>query len=344
MQNVYDLVDLADLNAVARALEFPDLVLGRWLPNVTVARSDFRYVTNDRTPQPAARYIAPDAEAPIGGRPGLSERRGALPPVKEKAPLTESDQYLVERIAEALGGDMAATIFADGALRTRAILQRVELAKGEALATGKVSINDQGLKLTVDFGVPAEHMDVAPTVLWSDRANSTPLSDATLWRDTYVANSGQQPGAIVVSQQVMSDLQSNAEIIGSVAGTASGRTRVTREDVAALFVSEGLPAPEVYDAQYRSPTGTMVRAIPADRFVFLPAGGAGFGQTQFGITREAVELARGSYLGGDGQPGVPGVAVTTMKTFDPVEIWVKAAAVALPVISSPELIFSAEVR
>src|SRR5688500_6917590 len=145
MQNIYNLIDLGALTARLRGLIFDDLVLSRWLPNVNVDRTTFRYVTNDRTQQRAASFIPWDAEAPIGGRPGGVVRTGALPPIKEKRVLTESDQILVEQLANDVSPQMAGSIFGDAILGLRSILQRLELAKGEALSTGTITINERGL-------------------------------------------------------------------------------------------------------------------------------------------------------------------------------------------------------
>lgn len=339
MRNIYDLVDLEDLNGVVRELDFPDLVLNQWLPNVTVDRRSFKYATNDRAQLPAARYIAFDSPAPIGGRRGLTIREGPLPPLKEKSVLTESEQILADQLADVLPEGIVGSVYADAAERTRSILQRLELAKGEALSRGQVTIETGGVNTPLVFGVPAAQMDVAPAVLWTDHVNAVPLTNMTAWRDIYVAATGQQPGAIVTSQARVSDLALNAQLIGFY---GNGRTRITRDEINEVLTSEGLPEITVYDSQYKNPAGAMTRAIAADRFLFLPAPGANdLGQTQFGRTVEADTLrAEGSV---EFEDGPAGIAITTMKSDDPPEVWVKAAAIPLPVLTTPELIFSADV-
>ena len=343
MQNIYNLVDLGQVIARLRALIFPDLVLGRWLPNVTVNRTNYRYALNDRSQQRAASFIPWDAEAPIGGRPGMTVREGQLPPIKEKRVLTESDQILVESLSDVMSDAMVASVFGDAILGLRSILQRLELAKGEALSRGQVTINERGLILTVTFGVPSAHMDVAPGTLWTtaNLATATPLTNLTTWRDTYVANNGQAPGALVLSTETMSFLQRADEMVGAY---GTNRSRITREEVNALLQGEDLPTPTVYDAQYKNSAGSLTRAIAADRVLFLPDDSAGFGETQIGRTREAVELAGQADIDLDAAGGVPGIVAVTMKSFDPVELWTKVAGVALPVIEDPTLIFSADVR
>lgn len=340
MQNIYDLVDLGDLNAFIRGLQFPDLTLGRWLPNVGVDRNFYRYVLNDRSQRAAARYIAFDAEAPIAGRPGLSVRMGELPPIKEKSVLTESDQWLQEALSDVIPDTALATVFSDAALRVRAILQRLELAKGEALSKGKVTIDEGGQHLLpVAFGTPSPQMDVAPLTLWSDTEASTPLTNMVAWRAICIAN-GFTPEATLTSQAVTSLLQRNKEIRDFY---GNDRKFITRDELNAVLASEGFPTIDApYDAQYKNPGGSLTRAIDANRFVWLPANGQGFGEAQFGRTREAVELGgNGVDFGQIG--GTPGPVVVTMKSFDPVEIWVKAAAITLPVIQTPDQMFSAVV-
>lgn len=339
MQNVYDLVDLADVNEVIRTLDFDELVLGRYLPNMSYDRTSFRVLSNSRDTQRAARYIAFDREAPIGGRPGMIERQGAMPPIKEKSPLTESEQYALEALSGELSAALVASIYSDAVLRTRAILQRLEIARGEVLSAGVLTINEGRLNVTLDFGVPAAHMDVSPGTLWSDTTNATPLSDLTAWRDTYAENTGEQPGAIVVSSTVASLLQRNAEMIGAY---ASDRNRITRTEVNDLLASEELPTITVYDSMYRDVSGAKVRAIPSNRVLFLPSNPADLGETQLGRTREAVELA-GAGVDLRAAGGLPGLVVSTLRSWDPIAVWTKAAGIGLPVLHTPELVFSAVV-
>ena len=342
MRNVYDLIDLGALIARIRQETFPDLVLGRWLPNVPVDRTTFRYWTNDRSQRPSAKFMSFDSETPIGGRKGGTLREGSLPKFGEKIPFTESDTLLADALNQVSPG-AAANLFADAIAVTRSALQRLELAKGEVLSTGHLAINENDFIVDVDFGVPASHMDVAPATLWSvaNAATATPLTDLTTWRDTYVADTGQQPGAIVTSQRVVSSVVQNTNEVVSAINT--NRNRVTLEELNTLLESEGLPRITTYDAQYKNAAGVLTRAIADDRVLFLPDTSSGFGETQLGRTVESQILAGRPEVDLTEAGGLPGLVILTMTEDDPPTVWTKSAGIGMPVVEDPSLIFSADV-
>jgi hypothetical protein len=57
----------------------------------------------------------------------------------------------------------------------------------------------------------------------------------------------------------------------------------------------------------------------------------------WGTTAEAGQAAYG--LAGN----EPGIVAGTLETFDPVALWTKAAAIALPVVVNPNLTFVARI-
>src|SRR5690606_29219585 len=109
---------------------------------------------------------------------------------------------------------------------TGQVYNRVELAWGDVLADGVFSIEENGVKQQIDFGVPGDQI-VAPGTLWSDTTTSTPLSDLIAWSDVYEATNGVTPGRIATSQQVRRLAEKNKEIIDAVYGSTVGKTRVT---------------------------------------------------------------------------------------------------------------------
>ena len=343
MRNIYDLVDLGALIARVREIEFPDLVLGRWLPNVTVDRTTFKYWTNDRSQRPAAKFISFDSETPIGGRKGGALREGSLPKFGEKIPFTESDALLAGEL-EDLNPGVAADLFGDAIAVVRSALQRLELAKGEVLSTGSLTLaeGEGGINgIDLDFGVPGDHI-VAPATLWSNLGASTPLTNLVTWHDKYVADTGEAAGAIVTSTRVARLLQTNAtEVIPAI---SNQRNRVVREEVNALIESEGLPALTIYDAKYKNAAGVLQRAIADDKVIFLPAnGGAGFGETQLGRTVESQVLAARPEVDLTEAGGLPGLVVLTMAEDDPPTVWTKSAGIGIPVVEDPARILIADV-
>jgi hypothetical protein len=68
----------------------------------------------------------------------------------------------------------------------------VELAWGDVLADGVLTINENGVQQQVDYGIPSANKVTAAT-LWSTTATPRPLTDLLAWYDQYVALNGIGP-------------------------------------------------------------------------------------------------------------------------------------------------------
>lgn len=337
---IWDAIDPVELTGYVRAAladrEQNQLTLSRWLPNRTVNDLEFRFNAGGQGLIDAGVFRSYDAEARIAKRPSTIRVSGELPPLSEKIRLGEYDRLRQRNATQEIND----TVFNDAVRMMLALRARLELARGEALYRGRIDLSENGVIATIDFGRNAGHT-VAPGILWSTVATAVPLTDELGWIDTYVANTGVRPGAAICSTTVLGYLLRNAEYRALVGRNGFVPSRVSRADVDAIRQDYELPPLEIYDTQV-SVGGVATRVIPADRFVFVPPADANpetneLGGTLYGVTAEALEI---DGLEGTDEAGITAVA---MKTFDPVSIWTKAAAVAIPVLANPDLTFTADV-
>ncbi len=325
---------LADLNTNR-------FTLSRWLPNSTIDDLQYRFTKGGEGLVEAATFRAYDAENSIGSRPGVARVTGELPPIGRKIRLGEYDR-LRQRAADRRAGAIRNAILSDADRMTRAVAARMEMARGEALYSGKIVLAENGITATVDFGRKAGHTVTAGTV-WSNTASATPITDLMTWRDTYVASNGEEPGAIVTSRRVMGYLLQNAQIKALAYPGGTSATLVTQDTVNNVLAAFGLPPIYINDAQVR--VGQVAtRLIPDDRVLLLPAPGdandpstSQLGATLWGTTAESLEP---EFNLADAEPGIVAGAYSTK---EPVALWTKAAAIGLPVLANPDLSFCADV-
>lgn len=331
-----DYIAPADLTGYARAaladLEANQFTLSQWLPSRNVDDLTFRFTRGGEGLTEAATFRAYDAESPIGARPGFSRVTGELPPISRKIRLGEYDR-LRQRNAP---GEITTAIEDDATRMVRAVAARMELARGQALYTGTVVLNENGVIATVDFGRNAGHTVAAGTV-WSTTATATPLADLLTWQSTYVTTNGEPPGVILTSTRVVNFLLRNAEVRALLATVAGTPSIVSRDALNQVFGAYGLPPIMVYDAQVRV-NGVATRVIPDDRVLLLPATGTDLGATLYGTTAESLEPGYG-LVAGEG----PGIVAGAYSTEDPVAVWTKAAAIAIPILVNPDLTLAADV-
>lgn len=337
-----DYINPAELTGYVRAaladLDRNRFILSQWLPRREIDDLVYRFTRGGEGLTDAATVRAYDAESPIGSRPGVTRVTGELPPISRKIRLGEYERLRQRRDNSAI----RTAILSDAERMARAVAARLEMFRGEALYSGALSINENGVLASVSFGRSGSHT-VAPGTVWSTVASATPLADLITWRDTYIATNGEAPGAILTSSTVLGYMLRNAEI-RALAGTTLGTpSAVSRTALDSVLQSYGLPPVYIYDAQVRV-NGVATRVIPADRLLYLPAPGSpdageatDLGATLLGTTAESLEPEYGL-------SGVePGVVAGAYSTKDPVAVWTKAAAIGLPILANPDLSFAADV-
>lgn len=332
----HEYIPAAELTGFARRAlsDLPEnqFRLRTWLPDETVDDLQFRFTRGGEGLTRAATYRAWDTEAPLTSRPGVSQVTGDLPPISRKIPVMEYAQ-LMQRRQEQRINDL---IMRDAERLVRETAARVELARGAALVNGAVDLPE--LQMTVDFGRDSSMSPTAST-LW-DASGATPLSDLMGWVETYQDLNGAPPGAIVASRRIVGVLMRNDEIRGAVYGNAVADAPgfVSQANLDTVLNAHGLPSIATYDAQVETDDEGARPVIPNNRLLMLPGDGLSMGRTLWGTTVESLHEGYGIE---DGEE--PGIVVGNYTTQDPVHLWTKSSAVALPILGNANYAFSATV-
>ena len=328
-------IDPAELTGYVRAAlaDLPQnaFALSALLPNVPVDDIDFRASVGGGGLSKAAAFRAYDAESPISGRRGVERISGQLPPISEKRRLGEFDRLKMRKLEDGIKN----AVLNDAVDLAKAIYTRMEVARGQAAMDGKVTIAENGLALEADFGRKSTHTQTAGT-LWS--AGGDVIADLLAWQAIYVATNGVKPGGILTSEQVVAAMMRNASVRAHVLVPGATQNIVSRDALNALLQSFGLPALSTYDAQVDNGTGVAAPVLDPKKVLFTPPVGSKLGETLWGVTAEALD----SEYSIDSEES-PGVVVGAYSDSDPVALWTKASAIALPVVPNTNLTLSGTV-
>ncbi|MDM2015275.1 major capsid protein [Mycobacteroides abscessus] len=327
-----DLITPAELTGFARAavedVERQKGTLARWLPNTAVPDVVVKTVVGQDGNGALAQYRSFDAETPIGSG-GKAERKVfELLPLGLKERVSEYDQLRARgdaALAMVLGGvEKAAKRVAN------AVVDRLEVARGQVLETGALTINENGVVQTVNFGRPAGNSVTAAT-LWS-ATGAKPVEDLIAWTEAYTdANQGSAPGALVTSKRVVAALQRADGIRALVATTAGTPSIVSVEAVNAVLAAYGLPPIVVADRKVRG-----VRLLSDNKVHLLPAAvDPNTGSNELGATFNGQTLEASEPEYGIGSADQPGLVVGAWKTKDPIGVWVHSNAISMPIMVNP---------
>ena len=326
MRLITDLIEPASLTGFAREevdqYDATGATLAEIFPAQTADGIHAEWSINGKQ-NDVATFRAYDVETSIGSTGGLEVRTAKMPALGRKYLFSEYEQLIRRGIKSAETVQAAADRLASQA--AKAVVDRLALARGEALATGKLVIDEEGVVQSADFGRRPDFTAVASTK-WDNGGD--PIADLETWHTAYVDENGVEPDHLYVSQKVMSALM-RSDKIRAYLGT-SAPAQVTRDTVAQIVTSYGLPVPEVFNARVAGKP-----LLPVNTIVFA-ANGAG--ATAWGTTLEAIDPAYNLPLGDQ-----PGLVVGHYETQDPAQQWIRSNAIALPVLGDANRTLAATV-
>lgn len=264
---------------------------------------------------------------PLGGQLGVGEY--------------ERREMEYRRLGGTIQSILVEAIYNDLTNLTRYVQNRIELAWGDVLSDGVLTIDENGVQQQVDYGIP-ESQKVTAGTLWTDTANSDPVTDLIAWYDVWVAQNGSGPGQFRCSLETVRNLMANKALIAATKGAYTQATHVTLDEISALFNSFGLPAISM-DSVYNSffdVDGATTRPLPANKFLFLPDDVGTLGFTAWGTPTTTLEL-NDNNVQVESAANIIGILVREEQP--PFQKRTFVDAVALPVIYDPRKILIATV-
>jgi hypothetical protein len=337
MPNILELFNQKEVLNYLTNREFPALLGESLFPEVKRQSLEFDLIKGAGKTPVIANAHAFDTESEIGSREA-SKQAMELALIKRKIQLDEKDIIALENPRNnAEQQYLMQQVFNDMDALVAGVKARTEAMRMEALANGTVTLNGNGLNLTVDYGVPDENKEVlSGTSLWTDET-SDPLGDMERWQD---ALNGSATRALT-SKTVLNALLQHKTIIEALYGKGSQRM-ATRQEFNAFLQQRDLPVIGVYDRKYRKQnadgTYTSNRYFQNNKFAMF--GDGELGETIYGPTAEEIRLTRNPEVDVNKIGNV--LAMVYEESKDPVSTWTKAVATALPSFPVADEVFQAQ--
>jgi hypothetical protein len=309
------------------------LTLGdRFLPNQDTYSTKFAYDIIKSNKYIAA-MIGHGAESPVVDRNQVASMAGEMAKMGLKYVATEEEILALHQARNnAEKSAMVENLTFEGIQLVQALQRRVDVIKMEALTKGAFNYKKHGIEVNVDFGIPAENkVSLTAGSDW-DVADRDVIGDLLTWVQTYEDANGESPSVILMSREVQAKLLKNATIVNEAAGSGSGRTRVSVEELNSVLGGYGLPAVQVVTDRkvtvknVANGQDEVIEFFPVNRIVMLSEG---VGNFLFGPTVE-----------NDFQPGV---VLTAEDLRAPIRSVMEAVAAGFPAIEQPGRIFHADV-
>ncbi|WPC40628.1 major capsid protein [Clostridium sp. JS66] len=308
-------------------------------PETKIEGLDFKIIKGANNLPVSASIHGFDTETEIGSRDGVSYSVEELALIKRKIKMDEkliiqlnfprSTQEETQAINQ---------IYNDVDNMVNSVKTRIEAMRMEVITTGKLNINENGVKTSIDYGTPKVQQS---TTDWTS-TDAKILEDIYNWTDKVVQNVGCTPTRAVTSKSVLNLLLTNMAIRKAVFGINADRL-LTKDMLNQLLSSMDLPEVATYDSQYRTQGNdgkyVVKRYFEDGKFVLLPDGK--LGDTIYGLTAEEIELRGKSDTKIE---SFGNIVAEIYSTKDPVARWTKAVATCLPSFPYADQIYIAKVK
>lgn len=232
----------------------------------------------------------------------------------------------------------------DGYNLAEEVFTRSKVAKNELLATGKITIHENGLDLTVDYGVPADRVN---KTLDFGAGAEKPIDEQLLDLIEEAQTNGSPITGIYTSKAMISKLRKNAALQATINGTSMVGKLIKQADLEAYFSEElGIKRVLVNDLIYSLPltmgeNGRPVvrkqRYYPETKMTFFSAND----KLGRGLWGDPPEVSAAKFMEVGESEVSPYVYVSQYAENDPAVTWTKASGLFMPVLFSPDSLYVA---
>lgn len=243
--------------------------------------------------------------------------------------------------------EMYEYVIKDGVRLADQVVTRTKVAKNELLATGKVTISENNLALTVDYGVEDTQTgyELDLSVDADIPAQIQQIVDNALDYGTTITG-------MVTSRKNLRKMQQNAAIqkavngtlgVGALVSTAALNTYLTSEFGIISVITNDLTygADYTYDTNGR-PSVTQKRYFPQNKVTFFGTA-AGNGKLGAGLWGDPPESDAGQFMSVAEDSDSRFVYVSQWMEKDPAVLWTKASGLFMPVLYNPRSLWIATV-
>lgn len=340
---IFDLVTAPELTAYWETLNQDRApYLGETLfPNQKKLGLDLKWLKGSKGLPVVLKLSAFDAQAVPRTRIGFEKISAEMPFFKESMYVDEELRQELNKVLEsgnqAYIDSVINRVFDDeGTLIDAAAVAR-ERMRMMLLTTGTIVMASNGQTYTYDYGLTSAQKPTVGTS-WST-VTADIVGDIRTWQDEREDATGVRPTRAICSRKTFGYILKNNNIRNAVWGNSASAP--INEAKAKQYLMDELDLEVVvYTKRYKDESGATQKFVPDDTFVLFPAGN--LGSTWFGTTPEESDLMASASV--DNVSIVDtGVAVTTMRRADPVNVETKVTQIALPSFESADQIVIADV-
>lgn len=299
---------------------------------------DLKWIHGKKGAPVVLKPSAYDAVSLKRDRIGFKQTLASMPFFKESMYIDEELRQQLNMVLEtgnqAYIDSILNQIFDDNIQLLKGARAQRERMRMSLLANGSISISANGQDYDYDYGMDASQKVSSD---WTD-PDADIVGDIRSWQKVIRDNTGVNPTRMILNSKTESYFLKNKDLKNAIwhnnAEAPILETNVRQYLLSALGITYA-----VYDSQFIDESGNQKNFVADDSVMLIPRGS--LGKSWFGTTPEESDLMSGTAA--NVAITDTGVAVTTVKKTDPVNVDTKVSMIFLPSFEGIEQVISADV-
>lgn len=293
---------------------------------------DLKWIKGSKGLPVALKSSAFDAKAEIRDRVGFADVNTEMPFFKESMLIKESDRQELNKLEGNAANQpyidlITKNIFDDVTTLVDGAEVQLERMRMQLLSEGKIAIKGKdasGVEKALDYDYQlASEQKVSSD--WS-QTSADIIGDIEKWMNDAEERTGSRPTRAICTSTTFNYLVKNEGIIAAIKGINSG-VAITKAKVKKFVEEELNLVIEIYSKKFKSEAGVTTNYFKDNVFTLLPDGD--LGNTWLGTTPEESDLMSGA-TDAEVMLVKQGIAITTTKKTDPVNVNTKVSMIGLP--------------
>lgn len=263
-----------------------------------------------------------------------------------KVKINQSERMRALIRAGVSNNDLYDYVLNDGVRLADQVVTRTKVAKNELMATGQVTITENNLNLTVDYGVPAGHK--AFTLNLNTAAD---IDDQIQTIVDAATDKGVVITGMITSKKNIVKMRKNAALQVAIGGASASGALISRSALEAHLDEEfGISNIIENDLTYGAsatigsdgrPIISTKRYFPDNKITFFATNPGG--RMGIGLWGDPPEVDAGQFMDVSTSGQSPYVYISQWMEKDPAVLWTKASGLFMPVLYNPNSLYIASV-
>lgn len=238
-------------------------------------------------------------------------------------------------------------VMQDGIRLADQVITRTKVAKNELMASGKVTIKENNLNLTVDYGIKQ-----AQTAFTLDLGVNADIDSQIQQIVDAALDAGVTLTGMMTSRKNITKMRQNSKLQKAINGNVADGALLKRSALEEHLAEEfGIGTIITNDLTYGAdakigangrPVITQKRYFPDNKVTFFAANAGG--KLGTGLWGDPPEVDMGQFYPVGGSSVSPYVFISQWMETDPAVMWTKASGLFMPVLFNPSSLWIATVQ